>query len=260
MQPFMTYRQPSRVRAFTPILPNYPGNQAVPTLVKPERHTAKACYITKRNSGLPGLATKRKRGREDTMPGLVHTKPDTVPFTRQCDGPASAAVPGTAAVPARAADPGTAADPGSATSPDTATPQVPGPRHARTPAGDPPHRTALSIRSAERRRWSADLTGPDLTGLVVHGIGGIGKSTLAAQIAARACRLQPWRVVTVVSGEIGTHSLPIHPNEADLLVLDNFDDNLSGNGTGTGTGTGRIVRDPALAALLANWAGMLLIT
>src|ERR1700733_10811935 len=117
MQPFMTYRQPSRVRAFTPILPNYPGNQAVPTLVKPERHTAKACYITKRNSGLPGLATKRKRGREDTMPGLVHTKPDTVPFTRQCDGPATAAVPATAA------------DPGTAASPDTATPQVPGPRH-----------------------------------------------------------------------------------------------------------------------------------
>jgi hypothetical protein len=89
---------------------------------------------------------------------------------------------------------------------------------------------------------------------VVHGIGGIGKSTLATQIAARACRLQPWRVVTVVSGEISAHSLPVRPTEADLLVLDNFDDNLSGNGSG------RVVRDPALAALLANWAGKLLIT
>jgi DNA-directed RNA polymerase subunit K/omega len=202
------------------------------------------------------------------MPGLVPIKPDTVPFTRQCDRPGTASGPRTATAPGTAPAPGTPTPvpatsepesttaPGAGTGPGTASPPVPGPRHARTAGAAPSPRTALSIRSAERRRWSADLTGPDLTGLVVHGIGGIGKSTLAAQIAARACRLQPWRVVTVVSGEIGTHSLPVHPTEADLLVLDNFDDNLSGNGTGTG----RIVRDPALAALLANWAGKLLIT
>jgi hypothetical protein len=51
-------------------------------------------------------------------------------------------------------------------------------RHARTPGAGPPQRTSLSIRSAERRRWSADLTGPNVTALVVHGVG-LGKERLA---------------------------------------------------------------------------------
>ena len=44
------------------------------------------------------------------------------------------------------------------------------------------------------------------------------------------------------------------PAETDLILLDNFDDNLS-------LASGRwTVRDPALAALLASWTGKLLIT
>lgn len=170
------------------------------------------------------------------MPRLVRIKPESAAFARAGD-----------ASPA-------------------ATPHVPGPRHARAVSAAPPRPTALSIRSAECRRWSADLTGPDLSGLVVHGLGGIGKSTLAAQIAARACRLQPWRVVTVVSGETSPHGLPVNPTEADLLVLDNFDDNLTGpDGSRLDSridsrADRRTVRDPALAALLANWQGKLLIT
>src|SRR5580692_5550514 len=172
------------------------------------------------------------------MPRLVRIKPESAAFARA--GDASQA----------------------------ATPHVPGPRHARavsavsTVSAAPPRRTALSIRSAERRRWSADLIGPDLSGLVVHGLGGIGKSTLAAQIAARACRLQPWRVITVVSGETSPHGLPVNPTEADLLVLDNFDDNLTGPDASRPDSRAdrRTVRDPALAALLANWHGKLLIT
>ena len=40
----------------------------------------------------------------------------------------------------------------------------------------------------------------------------------------------------------------------DLVVLEDFGDNLSG------PADARTVRDPALAALLAGWAGKLLIT
>ena len=97
-------------------------------------------------------------------------------------------------------------------------------RHARSSDARPRHRTSLSIRSAERRRWAADLTGPGRGGLVIYGMGGIGKSTLAAQIAARVSRLQSGRVVTVVNGELSASSP--WPAEADLVILDNFDDNL----------------------------------
>jgi hypothetical protein len=127
-------------------------------------------------------------------------------------------------------------------------------RHARTSGPAAPQHTSLSIRSAERRRWSSDLTQPETTALVIYGLGGIGKSTLAAQIAARVSRLAPERVVTVVSGEVSAASLAAQPAETDLVVLDNFDDNLAWE-----SGL-RTVRDPALAALLAGWTGKLLIT
>ena len=127
-------------------------------------------------------------------------------------------------------------------------------RHARTSGPAGPQHTSLSIRSAERRRWAGDLTQPDVTALVIHGLGGVGKSTLATQIAARVSRLAPERVVTVVSGEVSAASLAAQPAETDLVVLDNFDDNL------TCESGLRTVRDPALAALLAGWTGKLLIT
>ena len=127
-------------------------------------------------------------------------------------------------------------------------------RHARTSGPAAPQQTSLSIRSAERRRWAGELTQPGVTALVIHGLGGVGKSTLAAQIAARASLLAPERVVTMVSGEVSAASLAAHPAETDLVVLDNFDDNL------TSESGLRTVRDPALAALLADWPGKLLIT
>jgi hypothetical protein len=88
--------------------------------------------------------------------------------------------------------------------------------------------------------------------LVIYGMGGISKSTLAAQIATRVSRLQSERMITVVNGEVPASAL--WPAEADFVILDNFDDNLSQE-------SGRwTVRDPALAALLAGWTGKLLIT
>ena len=44
--------------------------------------------------------------------------------------------------------------------------------------------------------------GPDVAGIVVHGVGGIGKSVLAAQIAGRASQLEPRCVITVLNGEL----------------------------------------------------------
>ncbi len=127
-------------------------------------------------------------------------------------------------------------------------------RHARTSELRPRPRTSLSIRSAERRRWAADLSGPGSGGLVVHGMGGIGKSTLAAQITARVGRLQASRVISVIGGELPAAVFAAGPAEADFIVLEDFDDNLS---LESGQWT---VRDPDLAALLGTWPGKLLIT
>ena len=97
-------------------------------------------------------------------------------------------------------------------------------RHARTselPPRPKNPRTSLSIRSAERRRWAADLSGPGSGGLVVYGMGGIGKSTLAAQIAARVGRLQSSRVITVMSGEVSAAAFADQgsgPAEADFVA------------------------------------------
>ncbi|HLK73090.1 MAG TPA: hypothetical protein VKU77_05515 [Streptosporangiaceae bacterium] len=127
-------------------------------------------------------------------------------------------------------------------------------RHARTSGPAAAQHTSLSIRSAERRRWSADLARPEVTGLVIHGLGGVGKSTLAAQIAARLSRLAPERAVTTASGEVSAASLVAQPAQTDLVVLDSFEDNLACE-----SGL-RTVRDPALASLLSAWTGKLLIT
>jgi hypothetical protein len=127
-------------------------------------------------------------------------------------------------------------------------------RRARTSELPPARRTPLSIRSAERRRWSADLESPELAGLVLHGIGGIGKSTLASQIASRLGHLAPEQAIAAVSGEVSAVSLACESQPGRLTILDNFDDNLSEEPSGWR------VRDPALADLLAGWTGKLLIT
>lgn len=176
-------------------------------------------------------------------------------------------------------------------------------RHAITDGAKPRPPASLPIRSVERRRWSADLVSSAMAGLVLHGVGGIGKSTLAAEITARVGRLEPERMITVISGEVHVDrflaelaaALRRHPKVAArggvpaeaveaadridlswaqrlallrehvlgqvpvLVVLDNFDDNLSAESAEWA------VHDPALASLLARWAdpphlGRLLIT
>lgn len=145
-----------------------------------------------------------------------------------------------------------ATSPAVATGLETLAPQAA--RHARASDLPPARRTPLSIRSAERRRWSADLTGPQVTGLVLHGVGGIGKSTLAGQIASRVSHLAPERAITVVSGEVSAATLAAEPAGTRLIILDQFDDNLREEPSGW------TVRDPALAGVLSGWTGKLLIT
>ena len=176
-------------------------------------------------------------------------------------------------------------------------------RHAKAVDPEPPSPPFLPVRSAERRRWSAELVSPDVAGIVVHGVGGIGKSVLAAQILDRVSQLEPGCVIAVLSGEVtagaflarvaaalrrqpeavtrggATAEAVAAADRAELpwaqrlallrehvldrvpllLVLDNFDENLS---LEAGTCT---VRDPSLIGLLASWAdpphrGRLLIT
>jgi hypothetical protein len=67
--------------------------------------------------------------------------------------------------------------------------------------------TCVPIRSAERRRWAADLTGPALAGLVLHGAGGIGKSTLASQIVSRVNDLEPEWVIAVARGQVSVDAV-----------------------------------------------------
>jgi hypothetical protein len=74
-------------------------------------------------------------------------------------------------------------------------------RHAR-PDGKTSPVSFLPLRSVERRRWALELMEPATAGLVLHGIGGIGKSRLAAEIAARVGRLEPGRLITVITGEV----------------------------------------------------------
>ncbi len=174
------------------------------------------------------------------MAKLVRIQDDNASLTR---GVLPSDVPA-----ARAAEP-----PGPPPGPAAATTRHPA-RHARTSAPPSERRTILSIRSAERRRWSAELDGPELAGLVLHGIGGIGKSTLARQIAWRLGRLGTERAVSAVSGEVSAASLATDPEQDRLIILDNFDENLSEEPGGW------TVRDPALAGLLAGWTGKLLIT
>jgi hypothetical protein len=126
-------------------------------------------------------------------------------------------------------------------------------RHAYSSSTRPSRHPSLSIRSAERRRWAADLSDPGVAGLVVYGMGGIGKSTLAGQIATRVVRLEGGRAVTVLDGEISAADLAAAPVEADLIIFRNFDDNLAQEAGQWD------FRDAALPTLLANWTGKLLI-
>ncbi len=219
----------------------------------------------------------------------VRLRSDDLAITRE-KVPATAGAAGMAealtALPAIAGSPGPAGTSGIRSSDPVRGRGEPGPG-----GPEPGPSASLPIRSAERRRWTADLTGPALAGLVLYGASGIGKSTLASQIASRVSHLEPDRVTAVVSGDVSVDgvlagvaaALRRHPamtpgssraesaqaaGRTDLpwaqrltLLRDEILgdlpvllvlDNFDGNLT-AGSGDWA-VRDPDLAKLLAQWA------
>jgi hypothetical protein len=62
-------------------------------------------------------------------------------------------------------------------------------------------------RRREQRRWPADLAGPELAGIVIGGIGGTGKTTLAAEITTRIRDREPGRVLVSLTGPLTLETL-----------------------------------------------------
>jgi tetratricopeptide (TPR) repeat protein len=62
-------------------------------------------------------------------------------------------------------------------------------------------------RRREQRHWPADLTESTLAGIVIHGIGGTGKTTLAAEITTRVRHKEPSRVLITLTGSLTLETL-----------------------------------------------------
>ena len=147
-------------------------------------------------------------------------------------------------------------------------------------------------RRREQRRWPADLTSGETAGIVISGIGGVGKTTLAAEITIGVSARNPSRILISLRGPLALESLfsavitairrkllvrggqdtialqalevagradlgwqdrlaVLREHVLDhvpvLLLLDNFEDNL------TPYETGYQVGDQVLADVLAAW-------
>ena len=84
-------------------------------------------------------------------------------------------------------------------------------------------------RRREQRQWAADLADPEVPGIVIHGIGGIGKTTLAAEIAARVRDREPSLVLVSLAGPLtleGLFGAMISAIRRELLVRGHDDEAL----------------------------------
>lgn len=62
-------------------------------------------------------------------------------------------------------------------------------------------------RRTARRQWPHEILGSAYAGMVIHGIGGVGKTTLAADIMSRIQTAEPGRVVVALTGQVDTDTL-----------------------------------------------------
>jgi tetratricopeptide (TPR) repeat protein len=84
-------------------------------------------------------------------------------------------------------------------------------------------------RRREQRRWAVELAGSGLPGIVIHGIGGIGKTTLAAEIAARVRDREPSLVLVSLAGPLtlgGLFGAMVSVIRRELLVRRHDDEAL----------------------------------
>ena len=176
--------------------------------------------------------------------------------------------------------------------PERTAPAVPGPSRPRIAGLAGREDWYFVGRRREQRRWAADLASSGFSGIVVFGIGGTGKTTLAAEITTRVLDREPGRVFVSLTGPLTLESLlgavitairrellvsgqdtvaviraldiatrmdlgwrdrlailrdHVLDHVPVLLLLDNFEDNLSPDKAGY------VVRDEVLAGLLAAW-------
>lgn len=179
---------------------------------------------------------------------------------------------------------------------------APPPVSPRLPAGLLARQVGEFVgRRREQRRWPVELVNPSVARLMLHGIGGVGKTTLSAELARQLVEREPDRLVVLAGGgtaggELGVDqvlgaladavrarlrdSAPAEMQTAldnaarvdldwrerlaglrrhvlddvpTLLVLDNFEDNLTDSAEDDKPGW-RAVRDEFLASLLAALA------
>jgi hypothetical protein len=62
-------------------------------------------------------------------------------------------------------------------------------------------------RRAEQRRWPIDLIGSSMAGIVIHGIGGTGKTTLAAELTTRVLAQDASRALVSLTGPLTLEGL-----------------------------------------------------
>ncbi len=78
-----------------------------------------------------------------------------------------------------------------------------GPPAARVPAGLLARQVGEFVgRRRAQRRWPAELLTPAGAGLVLYGIGGVGKTTLAAELVQRVTERDPGRLAVVAASSL----------------------------------------------------------